>query len=44
MSGVLTAETLDAKLDANRTSFKEASTRAGYGGSTHEVWLLLFLV
>lgn len=37
MAGQLTAAMLDEKLDANGTSFEEASTAAGYGGASHEV-------
>ncbi|KAK9918321.1 hypothetical protein WJX75_003179 [Coccomyxa subellipsoidea] len=36
MAGELTAALLDEKLDVNGTSFKEASTAAGYGGSSHQ--------
>ena len=37
MVGALSAETLDAKVDINGTTFKDASTRVGYGGASHEV-------
>ena len=37
MVGALSAETLDAKVDINGTTFKEASARVGSGGSSHEV-------
>ncbi|EIE18838.1 N-carbamyl-L-amino acid amidohydrolase [Coccomyxa subellipsoidea C-169] len=37
MAGELTAALLDEKLDVNGTSFLEASTAAGYGGSTHQI-------
>ena len=39
MCGALTAETLNDKLDVNGTSFKAASTAAGYGGKSHEVYI-----
>ena len=35
--GALSAETLDAKVDINGTTFKDASTAVGYGGDSHEV-------
>ena len=35
--GALSAETLDAKVDINGTTFKDASARVGSGGSSHEV-------
>lgn len=38
MAGELTAELLDEKLDVNGTSFQAASTAAGYGGASHQVW------
>ena len=37
MASALAAETLNDKLDVNGTSFKAASTAAGYGGGSHEV-------
>ena len=37
MVGALSAETLDAKVDINGTTFKDASARVGSGGSSHEV-------
>ena len=37
MVGALNAAQLDAQPDANGTSFLEASTAAGYGGSSHQV-------
>ena len=37
MVGALTAAELDAQPDVNGTSFLEASTAAGYGGSSHQV-------
>ena len=37
MVGALSAETLDAKVDINGSTFKDASTRVGSGGSSHEV-------
>ena len=40
MVGALSAETLDAKVDINGTTFKEASARVGSGGSSHEVCAL----
>jgi hypothetical protein len=43
MAGELTAALLDEKLDVNGTSFKEASTAAGYGGSSHQVCLHPYL-
>ncbi len=38
MSGALTAGTLNDKLDVNGTTFQAASTAAGYGGGSHEVY------
>lgn len=38
MAGELTAALLDEKLDVNGTSFQAASTAAGYGGASHQVW------
>ena len=37
MVGALTAAQLDGQPDANGTSFLEASTAAGYDGSSHQV-------
>ncbi len=37
MVGALSAKTLDAKVDINGTTFKDASARVGSGGSSHEV-------
>lgn len=39
MAGTLTAKYLDQKLDINGSSFKDAATAAGYGGSSHKVRL-----
>ena len=38
MAGMLTAQLLDEKTDVNGTTFLEAATAAGYGGSSHQVW------
>ena len=35
--GALSAGTLDAKVDINGTTFRDASARVGSGGSSHEV-------
>lgn len=39
MAGTLTPELLDAKLDVNGSSFKDAANKAGYGGSSHKALL-----
>ena len=37
MVGALSAKTLDAKVDINGTTFRDASTAVSYGGKSHEV-------
>ena len=37
MSGSLTPQLLDEKLDENGTSFKDAAAAVGYGGKSHQV-------
>lgn len=37
MAGTMTPDFLEGKVDANGTTFQEAATAVGYGGSSHKV-------